>query len=84
MAPSLIWSFFTKIDNDHASCNFCKAKLSGKRGNTSNYKRHMSSHPTELDKLQKAEAEREQELTSTPSAKRRQITETETAVFVSK
>ena len=26
---SLIWNFYTKLDSEHATCNFCKQELVG-------------------------------------------------------
>ena len=71
MSPkSVIWNFFTKIDKDSASCNFCKAVCGGKQGATSGYRRHLKLHPTEMDKMEKAEKERNDASTSAPTAKR--------------
>ena len=57
-AKCLIWDHFHKIDTDTATCNYCKSAIVCKQGNTSSIRRHLKTHPSELDKLLKAEAER--------------------------
>lgn len=43
---SILWNFFTEIDQIKAKCNLCGVKLSYKTS-TSNLKKHMQiKHPT--------------------------------------
>ena len=55
---SLTWFFFKKTSSSHATCNFCHLSIKCGDGNTSGMRRHLVKHPTEHDKLIKAEKER--------------------------
>ena len=54
---SIIWSYFTPVNNDEASCDICQ-KTIRHCGNTTNMTKHLKvKHPKEHDEIQLTRAE---------------------------
>ena len=78
MAPntSQVWNFFTLVvpeeGESYVTCNHCKQRFkTNKSQATSTFRRHLSKHPSELDKL--LAAEKEIRDAAPPSAKRKRL-----------
>ncbi len=68
---SIIWSYFTPVNNDEASCDICQ-KTIRHCGNTTNMIKHLKvKHPKEHDEVQLRRAEEVTE-TRPPSSGLRQ------------